>query len=165
MKEQTAPSCACLSLLISWRANILLRSPSVNMVKRCNRLMLGCLSIFTRVSRSSLPTSYRWTKLATHRHKRTTTLFVQSVLSCNVWPCNHFMYVIAKETGLSPLGRTCSLTFATSTETLANVHLDGCSGCVARAIFVFTSGAKNFTNRELCFVSAICNFPTRFLVL
>ena len=40
-----------------------------------------------------------------------TTLSVLSVLSCPLWPCSHRMCVIAKETGLSPLARTCSRTW------------------------------------------------------
>ena len=39
------------------------------------------------------------------------TLRVKPVLSCPTWPCNHRMCVIAKETGLSPLARTCSRTW------------------------------------------------------
>ena len=53
----------------------------------------------------------RWARHPTHRHKGT-TLSVQSVLSCPLWPCAHRMCVIAKETGLSPLAGTCSRTWA-----------------------------------------------------
>ena len=53
--------------------------------------------------------TYRWTRLATHRHWG--PLCVYPVLSCPLWPCNHRMCVIAKETGLSPLARTCSRTW------------------------------------------------------
>ena len=42
----------------------------------------------------------RWARLATHLHWR--PLFVYPLLLCPLWPCNHRMCVIAKETGLSP---------------------------------------------------------------
>ena len=51
----------------------------------------------------------RWASLATHRHWG--PLCVYTVLSCPIWPCYHRMCVIAKETGLSPLARTCSRTW------------------------------------------------------
>ena len=40
----------------------------------------------------------RWARLSTHR-RQGTTLCVQSVLSCPLWPCSHRMCVIAKRLG------------------------------------------------------------------
>ena len=45
------------------------------------------------------PSTYRWARLATHR--RIGLHCVLSVLSYPLWPCDHRMCVIAKETGLS----------------------------------------------------------------
>ena len=57
-----------------------------------------------------------------------TTLRVYPVYACPFWPLNHRMCVIAKETGLSPLARTCSITWTF----LGRLHVDtvvicGCS--------------------------------------
>ena len=93
-----------------------------------------------------------------------TTLCVQPVLCCPLWPCDHRMCVIAKGTGLSPLARTCSriwtflrrlhvsvhhflylrpFTWETSIQKLAIIFpcKHGCSRCVLQCVFSAPPGA------------------------
>ena len=94
-----------------------------------------------------------------------TTLCVQPVLCCPLWPCDHRMCVIAKGTGLSPLARTCSRiwTFPRRLHVSAHHDLDlrpftsetsiqklaifcslkhGCSRCVLQCVFPAPPGAR-----------------------
>ena len=66
----------------------------------------------------------RWARLATHRHWG--PLCVSPVLSCPLWPCNRRMCVITKETGQSPLARTCSRTWVF----LRRLHILALSLCL-----------------------------------
>ena len=66
----------------------------------------------------------RWSRLANHRHWG--PLCVSPVLSCPLWPCNHRMCVIAKETGQSPLARTYSRTWVS----LRRLHIQALSLCL-----------------------------------
>ena len=85
---------------------------------RLCRVLDGSLFVRTQgvgVLRSHLPTSlFEHLSMGQASHPPTwgTTLSVQSVLSCPLWPCAHRVCVIAKETGLSPMARTCSKTRA-----------------------------------------------------
>ena len=84
----------CLSFAFSFCLPAHLHKVSGSYVHFCPR---PCLS------------TCRWARLATHRHWG--PLCVYPVPLCPLWPCNHSMCVIAKETGQSPWARTCSKTW------------------------------------------------------
>ena len=83
-------SCPVLSLLHFLSCVVL--SLSLLVISACL-----CPGSYVRFRPRPFPSTCRWARLATHRHKEPHS--ASSVLSCPLWQCNHRMCVIAVRLG------------------------------------------------------------------